>query len=43
MNADRIVVDTNILFLDFDGRLWSSDDQLKAGLRAKGFDRFFEP
>jgi hypothetical protein len=31
VNPARIVVDTNILF------------KLKAGLRAKGFDRFLEP
>ena len=31
------------LTLHLDGRLWTGDDQLKAGLRAKGFDRFFEP
>lgn len=31
------------LSLHLDGRLWTSDDELKAGLRAKGFDRFFEP
>ena len=31
------------LTLHLDGRLWTHDDQLKAGLKAKGFDRFFEP
>ena len=31
------------LSLHLDGRLWTGDDELKAGLRAKGFDRFFEP
>jgi predicted nucleic acid-binding protein len=31
------------LTLHLDGRLWTGDDELKAGLRAKGFDRFFEP
>lgn len=31
------------LTLHLDGRLWTGDDKLKAGLRAKGFDRFFEP
>jgi predicted nucleic acid-binding protein len=30
------------LTLHLDGRLWTGDDALKAGLRAKGFDRFFE-
>ncbi len=30
------------LTLHLDGRLWTGDDKLKAGLRAKGFDRFFE-
>jgi predicted nucleic acid-binding protein len=31
------------LTLHLDGRLWTGDEQLKAGLRARGFDRFFEP
>jgi predicted nucleic acid-binding protein len=31
------------LALHMDGRLWTDDEQLKAGLRVKGFDRFFEP
>ena len=31
------------LTLHMDGRLWTEDEQLKAGLRAQGFDRFFEP
>lgn len=31
------------LTLHMDGRLWTQDEQLKAGLRARGFDRFFEP
>ena len=31
------------LTLHLDGRLWTGDDRLKAGLRAKGFARFFEP
>ncbi len=31
------------LTLHLDGRLWTSDDELKIGLRAKGFDRFYEP
>ena len=31
------------LTLHLDGRLWTGDDELKAGLRTKGFDRFFEP
>ncbi len=30
------------LTLHLDGRLWTGDDELKAGLRAKGFDYFFE-
>lgn len=29
--------------LYFDGRLWTGDKQLRAGLEAKGFDRFFDP
>ncbi len=29
--------------LHLDGRLWTGDEQLNAGLRARGFDRFFEP
>ena len=31
------------LTLHLNGRLWSGDAELKAGLRAKGYDRFFEP
>ena len=31
------------LTLHLEGRLWTSDAELKAGLRAKGFHRFFEP
>lgn len=31
------------LTLHLDARLWTYDEELKAGLRAKGFDRFFEP
>ena len=31
------------LTLHLDARLWTDDEELKAGLRAKGFDRFFEP
>jgi predicted nucleic acid-binding protein len=31
------------LTLHLDGRLWTDDGALKAGLRARGFDRFFEP
>ncbi|MBI2926632.1 MAG: nucleotide-binding protein, PIN domain-containing protein [Verrucomicrobia bacterium] len=29
--------------LHLDGRLWTEDAALKAGLRARGFDRFFGP
>ncbi|MBI2946211.1 MAG: hypothetical protein HYY23_01090 [Verrucomicrobia bacterium] len=31
------------LTLHLDGRFRTEDDALKAGLRARGFDRFFEP
>jgi predicted nucleic acid-binding protein len=31
------------LTLHLDGRLWTADAELKAGLRAKDFQRFFEP
>lgn len=31
------------LTLHLDGRLWTGDDELKTGLKAKGFNRFFEP
>ena len=31
------------LALYLDGRLWTGDDVLKTSLKAKGFDRFFEP
>ena len=29
--------------LHLDARLWTDDEELKTGLRAKGFDWFFEP
>lgn len=31
------------LTLHLDGRFWTEDNELKVGLRARGFDRFFEP
>jgi len=31
------------LTLQLDGRLWTSDEELKVGLKVRGFDRFFEP
>ena len=31
------------LTLHLDGRFWTGDERLKTGLRARGFDRFFEP
>jgi predicted nucleic acid-binding protein len=31
------------LTLELDGKLWTGDKILKEGLKAKGFDRFFEP
>lgn len=31
------------LALHLDAELWTEDAELKAGLRARGFDRFFEP
>lgn len=31
------------LALHLNARLWTDDEKLKAGLRAKGFDLFFEP
>lgn len=31
------------LTLQLDGRFWTEDITLKTGLRARGFDRFFEP
>jgi len=31
------------LALHLDARLWTDDEELKAGLRARGFDQFFEP
>jgi predicted nucleic acid-binding protein len=31
------------LTLALDGLLWTGDEALKAGLMAKGFDRFFAP
>lgn len=31
------------LTLHLDGRFWTEDSELKKGLRARNFDRFFEP
>ena len=31
------------LTLELNALLWTKDDELKSGLRRKGFDRFFEP
>lgn len=31
------------LTLHLDGRLWTEDEELKRGLRAKRFDHFYEP
>ncbi len=31
------------LTLHLDGRFWTEDTTLKSGLRARGFERFFEP
>ncbi len=42
MSAGCAIVDVNIaLTLHLIGWLWSEDDKLKSGLRARGFDRFF--
>jgi predicted nucleic acid-binding protein len=31
------------LTLHLDGQLWTGDEELKAGLKARGFDRFYQP
>lgn len=48
--ADQLCRDLDItdlphaaLTLHLNGLLWTGDKKLKAGLQAKGFDRFFEP
>jgi predicted nucleic acid-binding protein len=50
MEAHRLCKDVDekdtpyvALTLHLDGRLWTEDAQLKQGLRAKGFDEFYEP
>lgn len=50
MEARRLCRDVDLkdapfiaLTLHIDGRLWTGDDELKTGLKAKGFNRFFEP
>jgi len=42
-DVDRKDAPFATLTLHLDGRLWSGDAELKAGLLAKGFDRFFTP
>ena len=49
MEAHRLCKDVDeadtpyvALTLHLDGRLWTDDKELKAGLRASGFNRFFE-
>jgi predicted nucleic acid-binding protein len=50
MEAHRLCKDVDekdtpyvALTLHLDGQLWTEDSELKHALRAKGFDRFFEP
>ena len=50
MEAHRLCKDVDekdtpyvALTLYLDGRLWTDDDELRLALRAKGFDRFYEP
>lgn len=49
IEARRLCTDVDLkdspfvaLALHLKARLWSTDEQLKSGLRAKGFDQFFE-
>jgi predicted nucleic acid-binding protein len=50
MEAHRLCKDVDendtpyvALTLHLDGRLWTEDAELKKGLRAKGFERLYEP
>jgi predicted nucleic acid-binding protein len=50
MEARRLCRDVDLkdtpfiaMTLHLDGRLWTGDEALKTALRAKGFNRFFEP
>jgi len=50
MEARRLCRDVDLkdspfvaLALHLDGRLWTTDGELKTALRAKGFARFYEP
>lgn len=42
-DVDRKDAPFVMLTLHVDGRLWTGDGELEAGLRAKGFGRFFAP
>ena len=50
MEAQRLCAPTDpkdtpyvALALHLDAELWTLDEELKAGLRLRGFDRFFSP
>ncbi len=50
MKARQLCIETDendtpfvALALHLEGRLWTNDQELKQGLRARGFNQFFEP
>lgn len=42
-NVDETDAPHVALTLELDGLLWTGDEKLRRGLKAKGFDRFFDP
>lgn len=42
-DVDEKVLSYLAMTMELDARLWTDDKELKNGLKAKGFDRFYQP